>query len=58
MNIEFGADQKSHCRREPSVGLQHLRRLLFNHKGAAKRKRNPRILEMIFDNNDYESIHG
>ena len=37
MHIEFGANQKSHCRRKPGVGLQHLRRLLFNHKGTAKK---------------------
>ena len=36
MHIEFGANQKSHCCRKPGVGLQHLRRLLFNHKGTAK----------------------
>ena len=37
MHIEFGANQKSHCRRKPGVGLQHLRRLLFNDKGTAKK---------------------
>ena len=47
MYIKFGAHQKSHRSREASVGLQHLRRLLFNHKGAAKKQRNIRKLEIF-----------